>query len=54
MMTRNFRELEAKMAPERVAKVEVKAKEIMADMLLAEIRKQMGLTIKDFAAAPKS
>jgi len=51
MMARNFKELEAEMAPERVAKAEMKAKEIMADMLLAEIRKQMGLTQKELAAA---
>ena len=49
-MARNFKELEAKMAPERVARAEMKAKEIMADMLLAEIRKQMGLTQKELAA----
>ncbi len=50
-MAHNFKELEAKMPPERVARAEMKAKEIMADMLLAEIRKQMGLTQKDLAAA---
>lgn len=49
-MARNFKELEAKMAPERVARAEMKAKEMMADMLLAEIRKQMGLTQKELAA----
>ena len=43
-MPRNFKELEAQMAPERVARAEMKAQEIMTDMLLAEIRKQMGLT----------
>jgi DNA-binding XRE family transcriptional regulator len=50
-MTRNFKELEAQMAPERVARAEMKAKEIMADMLLAQIRKQMGLTQKQLANA---
>jgi transcriptional regulator with XRE-family HTH domain len=50
-MARNFKELEAKMAPERVARAEMKAKEMMADMLLAEIRKQMGLTQKELAVA---
>jgi len=50
-MPRNFQELEAKMAPERRARAEMKAKEIMGDMLLAEIRKQMGLTQKELAAA---
>ncbi len=50
-MPRNFKELEAQMALERVARAEMKAKEIMADMLLAEIRKHMGLTQKELAAA---
>lgn len=36
-MPRNFRELEVQMAPERLARAEVKAKEIMVDMLLAEM-----------------
>ena len=31
-MPHNFRELEAQMAPERLARAEIKAKEIMADM----------------------
>lgn len=44
MVRRNFKELEAQMSPERRARADVKAKKIMADMLLAEIRKQMGLT----------
>jgi transcriptional regulator with XRE-family HTH domain len=51
MVRRNFKELEAQMAPERRARAEVKAKEIMADMLLAEIRKQMGLTQGQLAKA---
>ena len=51
MMTRNFRELEAQMAPERRARAEMKAKEIMADMFLAQIRRQMGLTQKQLAKA---
>ncbi len=49
MMPRNFKELEAQMPPERRTRAEVKAKEIIADMLLAEIRKQMGLTQKQLA-----
>jgi hypothetical protein len=36
-MPRNFKELQAQMAPKRVARAELKAKEIMTDMLLAEI-----------------
>ena len=39
------------MAPKRVARAELKAKEIMTDMLLAEIRKQMGLTQAQLAEA---
>jgi DNA-binding XRE family transcriptional regulator len=50
-MPRNFKELEAQMAPERVARAEMKSKEIMTDMLLAEIRKQMGLTQAQLAEA---
>lgn len=50
-MPRNFKELEAQMAPERLARAEMKAKEILADMLLAEIRTQMGLTQAQLAKA---
>ena len=50
-MARNFKELEVQMAPERLAWAEMKVKGIMADMLLAEIRKQMGLTQKQLAKA---
>lgn len=50
-MARNFKELETQMAPERRARAEMKAKEIIADMLLAEIRKQMGLTQEQLAKA---
>lgn len=52
-MPRNFKELEAQMAPERLARAEIKAKEIMADMLLTEIRKHVGLTQRELAAALK-
>jgi len=50
-MPHNFKELEAQMAPERVARAEMKARAIMADMLLAEIRKHVGLTQKQLAKA---
>ncbi len=50
-MSRNFKELKDQMAPERVARAEMKAKEIITDMLLAEIRKQMGLTQVQLAEA---
>lgn len=50
-MARNFKELEARMPPERLARAETKAKAILAEMFLAEIRKHAGLTQKELAAA---
>jgi transcriptional regulator with XRE-family HTH domain len=50
-MARNFRELEAKMSPESLARAEAKTKEMMTEMLLAEIRKTVGLTQEDVARA---
>jgi transcriptional regulator with XRE-family HTH domain len=52
-MARNFRELEARMSPERLGRAEIRAKKIMADMLLAEIRKRVGLTQEELAASLK-
>jgi DNA-binding XRE family transcriptional regulator len=49
-MARNFRELEAKMPPEAVARAHARAKEALAEMLLAEIRKHVGLTQEELAA----
>jgi transcriptional regulator with XRE-family HTH domain len=49
-MARNFKELEAKMPPESLARAKARAKEMMAEMLLAEIRKNVGLTQEDLAA----
>jgi DNA-binding XRE family transcriptional regulator len=49
-MARNFKELEQKMPPESLARAKVRAKEMMAEMLLAEIRKSVGLTQEDLAA----
>jgi hypothetical protein len=46
-MIRNFRELEAKMPPERLARADIKAKEILSEMLMTEIRRQTGLTQKE-------
>jgi len=43
-MAKNFRELEAQMGPKRVARAEARAKEMMAEMLLAEIRRLTGQT----------
>jgi DNA-binding XRE family transcriptional regulator len=45
-----FEELEKQMGPERLAKARAKAKEMMAEMLLAEIRKEAGFTQEDLAA----
>ena len=47
---RKFEELEKQMGPERLAKAKAKAKEMMAEMLLAEIRKEAGFTQEDLAA----
>ena len=48
-MARNFRELEAKMHPESLARAKAQAKGMMADMLLGEIRKAVGLTQEELA-----
>ena len=48
-MARNFNELREKMSPERRAKSALMAQEMMAEMLLGEIRKQTGLTQVDLA-----
>jgi plasmid maintenance system antidote protein VapI len=48
-MARNFRELEAKMGPERVAHAKARAKAMMAEMLLSEIRQAEGLTQEQVA-----
>jgi transcriptional regulator with XRE-family HTH domain len=49
-MARNFRELEAKMPPEVVARARARAKDTLAEMLLAELRKHAGLTQEEVAA----
>jgi transcriptional regulator with XRE-family HTH domain len=49
-MAKNFRELEAKMRPESLARAKARAKEVMAEMLLAEVRKAVGLTQDEVAA----
>jgi len=46
-----FRKLRDKMTPQQLAQADVEAKEMMAEMLLAEIRKSVGLTQEDLAAA---
>ena len=49
-MARNFKELEAKMRPEARARVKSRAREIMAEMLLSQIRQAAGLTQEEVAA----
>lgn len=48
-MARNYRELRERMGPARRAETEVRAREMIAEMFLAEIRKQAGLTQIDLA-----
>jgi len=48
-MKKNFNDLKAKMDPERLARSQARAKDMMAEMLLAEIRKQTGLTQEELA-----
>lgn len=43
-MARKFNDLRDKMSPQRQAKSTLMAQEMMAEMLLAEIRKQIGLS----------
>ena len=43
-MIRDFKELESKMPFERLARADAKAKEILTEMLMTEIRRQTGLT----------
>jgi DNA-binding XRE family transcriptional regulator len=50
-MARNFKELEANMRPEALARAKARAKEMMAEMLLAEIRREVGLTQEQLAAS---
>ena len=50
-MARKFSELRGKMSPERRARVDAQAREMMVEMLLAEIRKEAGLTQADLAEA---
>jgi transcriptional regulator with XRE-family HTH domain len=50
-MARNFKTLEEEMDPERVSRARARARETMAEMLLAEIRKEVKLTQEDLAKA---
>jgi transcriptional regulator with XRE-family HTH domain len=48
---KNFRELEARMDPERLSRAKERARSDMADMLLAELRRHAGMTQEELAAA---
>lgn len=48
-MAKKFENLEKKMNPKRVKQAKARAIEVMAEMLLAEIRKEAGFTQEDLA-----
>ena len=48
-MPRKFEELESKLPPQSLARAKARAREMMAEMLLAEIRKSVGLTQEELA-----
>jgi transcriptional regulator with XRE-family HTH domain len=48
-MAKDFENLEKQMSPERLKRAKTRAKEIMAEMLLSEIRKEAGFTQEDIA-----
>ena len=48
-MRRKFSELKARMAPKSRARAEARTKDMIADMLLTEVRQLVGLTQKDLA-----
>ncbi len=50
-MAHDFNKLKKKMKPESLNKAGIKAREMMAEMLLAEIRKEAGFTQEDIARA---
>ncbi|MFC1761990.1 helix-turn-helix domain-containing protein [Planctomycetota bacterium] len=50
-MAHKFTKLESKLDPKRVKTAKAKAKDIMAEMLVAEIRKEVGLTQEQLSAA---
>lgn len=49
-MARKFQELEAKLSPGSLARAQVRAKELIAEMLLSEVRRTVGLTQEQLAA----
>jgi len=50
-MAKNFNELRAKRSPEARDRSKAKAKKLMAEMLISEIRKDAGVTQQDLADA---
>ena len=50
-MARNFKELEAKMQPAARERAKVRSREMMAELLLSEIRQAAGLTQQQLADA---
>jgi len=50
-MANKYEELRGRMSPGQLARSEMQAREMMAEMLLAEIRKEVGLTQEDLASA---
>lgn len=48
-MARNFKELEAKMSPERHTRAQARAREMLAEMLLSEVRREAGITQEQLA-----
>jgi transcriptional regulator with XRE-family HTH domain len=50
-MANKYEQLRSRMTPRQLEQSEIQAKEMMAEMLLAEIRKEVGLTQEDLAAA---
>ena len=50
-MTKKFSELEAKMSPDRRAKIDVQVKKTLAEMPLQELRNARGLSQKMLAEA---
>ena len=49
-MARNFRELEAKMPVDSVARAQARAKGVLGEMVLGELRRHAGLTQEEVAA----
>lgn len=49
MMAHKFEKLEKQMDSRRVKRAQAKAKDVMAEMFLTEIRKEVGLTQEDLA-----